>query len=167
VEGKASKRNAKNKKIKMKFRVWDILGQRMYDLGSNFQSHYIIDLAGRFWNLQNGVGGSECIVMNSAGTIDKSGKDVYEGDIVEFQYFVGDFAWEFMDEEDREYNSKINRKNFRGVVQKTVHSNNLEIVTEYEGLRATFPIYYSNGSRVVGNIYENTEEPFSTLGEVV
>lgn len=49
----------------------------------------MLSLSGSFVNLQNGAGGSECVVEEFIGLRDIDGKDIYEGDIVEFS----DEAW--------------------------------------------------------------------------
>lgn len=65
-----------------KFRVWDKLAQHMIYPDKGYQQHYILDLNGRFHNLQNGSGGDDYVVMEYTGLTDKNGNSICEDDIV-------------------------------------------------------------------------------------
>jgi len=66
----------------LKFRAWDKLEKRFIYPDKGYQGHYVLDLNGRFQNLQNGSGGDEYAVQQFTGEYDKNNTPIYEGDIV-------------------------------------------------------------------------------------
>jgi len=73
----------------IKFRVWDKLAKRMIYPHNDNQQHFIIDLNGRFHNLQNGSGGDDYVIQPYTGLNDSNDDPIYEGDILKNHYDVG------------------------------------------------------------------------------
>ena len=74
---------------RFKFRVWDKLAERMIYPHNDNQQHFIIDLNGRFHNLQNGSGGDDYVIQQYTGLNDSNDDSIYEGDILKNHYDVG------------------------------------------------------------------------------
>ena len=132
----------------LKFRVWDKLEKRFIYPDKGYQGHYVLDLNGRFQNLQNGSGGDEYVVQQYIGLKDADGRDIYEGDLVQYNQNSSydnisfEVVWSF---DERKW--------------VLISKNNDELVNEKtpNGYRYRF-------LKIVGNIFE-TQERFEKLKE--
>jgi uncharacterized phage protein (TIGR01671 family) len=70
----------------LKFRVWDKLEKRYLKITPLSKHHYVLDLDGKFHNLQNGSGGNEYVVEQFTGLYDEIMEPIYVGDIIQ-SYF--------------------------------------------------------------------------------
>ena len=73
----------------LKFRVWDKLAERMIYPHNDNQQHFIIDLNGRFHNLQNGSGGDDYVVQQYTSLKDKNDVPICEGDLIRGMFDFG------------------------------------------------------------------------------
>lgn len=74
----------------LKFRVWDTLAKSFIYPDKGYQGHYILSLKGEFFNLQNGSGGKEYVIQQFTGMKTRSGKEIYDGDILLEKYDGGE-----------------------------------------------------------------------------
>ena len=125
---------------RFKFRVWDKLAKRMIYPHNDNQQHFIIDLNGRFHNLQNGSGGDDYVIQQYTGLTDKNDNPIYEGDILKIHYDVGgDVIGQVLYEAD--HGGYIFQWKRKGPNQ---HHINLNCDVAFESV-------------IVGNILENPE----------
>lgn len=121
---------------RLKFRAWDKLEKRFIYPDKGYQGHYVLDLNGRFQNLQNGSGGDEYVVQQWTGFVDAKGKDIYEGDIIRGKFH------------DTDYHGHLETLNSEVVWVERYASFNIGIEEwRYSGEPVT----------IIGNIFENSE----------
>ena len=131
----------------IKFRVWDKLAERMIYPHNDNQQHFIIDLNGRFHNLQNGSGGDDYVIQQYTGLTDSNDDPIYEGDILKNHYDVGNnIIGQVLYESDHGgYIFQWKRKGRgRGRAAHGQDYKNLNCDVAFESV-------------IVGNIFENSE----------
>lgn len=119
-----------------KFKVWDKLAQHMIYPDKGYQQHYILDLNGRFHNLQNGSGGDDYVVQEYTGLTDSNDKEICEGDILIYKTGVNGQVLYEVDQGAYIFQWKRNGPNQNYI--------NLNCDVAFESV-------------IVGNIFENSE----------
>ncbi len=126
---------------KFEFRVWDTLEKRY-----NKNYHIQIGLDGSVYNSQNGAGGSDYVIQQFTGLLDKNKKKIFEYDIL-----------------------KVNRWHFSkpdydivedGVEIGYVHYGNVEWLMSFDHIRYDDIVTlesHSDRLEVIGNVFENPE----------
>jgi hypothetical protein len=115
----------------LKFRIWDKLSEKYIYPDKGYQGHFILDLNGRFCNLQNGSGGDDYVVQQYTGLKDSEGNEIYEGDIISGEFY------------DIEYH-------YSETIKAEVVFNNGAFNIACSG-------WYKPSLRIVGNVMENPE----------
>ena len=121
----------------LKFRVWDKLAERMIYPHNDNQQHFIIDLNGRFHNLQNGSGGDDYVIQQYTGLTDNNDDPIYEGDII-------------IDTQKQKYEIIFDENHARYDL-KVCGENKLSQTSYFT------QIYEKKHIEVIGNIFEHKE----------
>lgn len=134
----------------LKFRVWDKEGKKfltnMLGIGLYVDANLCHD--GDYYH-------EKYIFQQFIGLTDKNNKKVYEGDIIEFIYTVGDFAWEEMSKAETKKNTEMSGKKYVGVVEWNDFGAGFNIIVgNSKSTHLIFPAGYIKNGRIVGNICE-------------
>lgn len=146
----------------IKLRLWDKTEKEMIYLDKvGDRQHHTFgirkDGSLDYYNLQNGSGGDEYILMQFTGLYDKNGKEIYEGDIIKIYADNGFYACEIIEKvifKQGQYGIEYGdlHKSFYPLSDfykptKTEYISNVgEVVTESEPML-----------EVIGDIYDNPE----------
>jgi len=147
------------------FRVWDKVARHFVktDEAVDRSPEWVVSLSsGKIFHLK--YSGDCCLISppksqkryvlsQTTGLSDGAGTTVYEGDIVEFIYQVGDLAWQEMDETEREFQEKLVGRKFTGRVAREFTGTNMRLEVAFDSGIALFPIAYVSlpASRVIGH----------------
>lgn len=119
------------------FRVWDKENEKMvYPNGNgyfNLKNDTVIDGNGELFDLVCQETVDNCILMQSTGLVDKKGKEVFEGDVIEYEGMIADVIY---CEDEAKFIIKYKIDFF------CIEDCNVGYMKTYE---------------VIGNIYENEE----------
>ncbi len=91
----------------MKFRIWDKLAKKMIYPAEFGARHFSISLNGKVWNLQNGAGPEDYIILQCLETHPTLG-DLYHGDIIKLENLSEWWDSEPLEDEHR-YNHVVIR----------------------------------------------------------
>ena len=73
----------------IKFKVYDKTEKKIFKLDTAHDTFNFYDGMASYYNLQNGSGGDEYVLLQNIGIPDRHGVDIYEGDILGIQYENG------------------------------------------------------------------------------
>ena len=141
----------------IKFRVWDKEDENF--MSENTEHGEFFNGGGRAYltNILNRLHPT-LTPQQFTGLKDNDEKDAFEGDLVEINYSVGDFAWEFMTPEEVKRNVEMLRQKYLCTVEWDEISAAFILIHGDENTTHTrFPAIYIKGGKVVGNIFERKE----------
>lgn len=119
------------------FRVWDKKNEKMvYPNGNgyfNLKNDTVIDGNGELFDLVCQETVEDCILMQSTGLVDKNGKEVFEGDVIEYKGMIADVIY---CEDEAKFIIK--------------YKNDFLCIEDCD-------VGYMTTYEIIGNIYENEE----------
>ena len=126
----------------LKFRAWDKLAKQFTYPDQGYQGHYVLDLNGRFQNLQNGSGGDEYVVQQFTGLHSLDGKEIWEGDLVLSTF--EELTEVYFDSKEGSYRLKTRSNTTYQIISPALNEKNDLIKV-------------NTAKTVIGNIFENSE----------
>ena len=120
-----------------------------------------------FCNDYAGQAETDRFVLNvGTGITDKNNIEAFEGDVVRFEYSVGDLAWETVAEGERAKQMDAVGKLFEGVVARDlIEPNNMAIECGTDGQlypKTYFPLIYIASGNIIGNVIEGIKDEGQT-----
>jgi len=127
----------------IKFRIWDNINNKMYNLGNLEDCLYRTEFEEEFgYDLTN------YIIMQYTGLKDKNGKEIYEGDIVKWTRKT----WVDIYDEENGYREQTDIS----FIEYSIEDRAFMIESEGYGYEGE-GLWNWNEIEVIGNIYENPE----------
>ena len=127
----------------IKFRVWDTKENKFRETGFMINQYGSLMQYGEFEKMKK-ISRDRYKILQYTGLKDKNGKEIYEGDIVNQKYKLG----------NRYYLVKYDNT-IASFVMKKLNKNNFE--SNKVGTETRFYTHDCKKSEVVGNKYENPE----------
>lgn len=139
----------------IKFRVWNTILKKFKTIPKEFNrcAHFCFLTENNSFSLNSN---KNFIIQRYTGLKDKKGQEIYEGDIVEFKYYVGDFAREFMSKKETKKNDALLNKNMVCEVKWQEMFAGFALLSGNEkSTHISFPMTYLRNAKLIGNIFEN------------
>jgi hypothetical protein len=126
--------------------------------GDHTQNFFSQDVAQDYYFEGTKIVNGRYLFQRNTGIKASCDTEIFEGDIIQFKYWVGDFAWEHMTEAEVEYQRSVNGREYIGIVEpELLIPCNLNIRLGSDQLKQFFSLHYAANSIILGNKFENPE----------